>query len=1658
MGSTEESGGTGERWWESTKLSPADLRPHAESWNLAADAATATLLQSISQRLVLRTHEVEGTLKKVLEETDRVMTTISNTNNAFHMLANTQFIENRTYQDDADLVKEKSNMVEKTAVGEEDVITRCKQAIADGLHLVDRSYERHEIQDSDSDDEDSPGSPVPVYALIDPYESKPLPLIIGSEGFMADDKVGLQEISSSEENSKLTFSPDETESEDDLDMEDETSNGPTKYKPILASSSKVIDDESDSDWSDDDTSHPVNSLPTTDKRKPQAVTSEEENDEDLFSPPSKASQRLVNNGTVISSQIGKKLSNSAATANASRGGLYSDSDEDGDLFGQQQDPSNSSGGLFGNTQLPPATRAGNTNYLFGESNTHSPSDSVKSSVGVENVRAMPDPIRPGPPAVSRPRKNGGNLFASDSDDEEENLFSSKPQSTAKSRTSGGKVKSQADQSSTTAGSLFSSDEDGGLFSTSQQTQGAVYSKEDHEEEEEEEPPPLPKQGRTKVPVGGINIFGSAITSAIRRQQSSESDPSDEEWSNKGSSRGSLASATKPETTSSQGSVPKPVNVGKYSGGGGLFDDDDDDDLFGSTSKKTNTSTHDAINSQKRLISDSPKNPKDGNNLFGKEPADKCEGKNNTIKSSGGLFSDDDDDLFGGPVYVEKKQSTIAPAAEESTSSNVLKNNSVISPLEDVEQLSSVKPTASQNNQKTSPVKVPETSKALSSSLFSSLSDEDDLFSPSSTSVTAKASSFVTEPPPLPSADANKSTNRISGSPIIQDDPFSCAPPVSPASKTRESPARDSASSHDKPAILNADQKTQLPLSNSLFSSSEDDLFSSSSNTTHEVATVIPENKSQEDSLESKEDQTKSGSIIPDVTTATKTKKSEANLGIFGSPEDDLFIPKSKVSDNLIKEGMKYSISPDSHIPTDKSDFLASLDNDDDEDIFSDVPKPLLNNKIIPESDRKITSFLGSDDEEDIFSVTPKGTRSNDSPKLKIYEDVVDEKDIFNTLSQSQHQTDLHTTITKIVNTAEESTKTTASVVERESPPSVSTGTEDSLSPRASESKQSPDTAKPVSAAPKRPVGGIALFGGAELFAKINKRKSLLSTGVENGEDVQVESNKIEHKIERTNEDQKDNLNKNSIFAGESDDDLFGTSQDKSELSSSTLLNEESAPTLLAESEGSSYVPSENPEMLSPSQDIFQSANVTLSGENKNMPGKSELNLNESGQAEDAGKRTHKKIEIRSEKIEQCLSEEQGNQEIKPKKKPPIGGVSMFGGGGFGGKELFAKVQQRKSMLAPESESSDDEPLTSPPQMSLHTKRISIGSRKTVSPTSSVSPISPMSPLSPLSPMSPMSPVFSSGQKLPKTGGEESSVSFDEPATSTTTLQSINKSRARGSQKRRPPSRAHRRTGLEENNSSDTSTNLQIRDSSEPSETFASHAQEHLPEPIVVSQVQQTNYSPVIQGPLEISKNERLGVEASASLTDNINGVDSIFSDSSQDDIFGNSGVIEAKNHSVSSEKAPIITTREAELNIAPKKTEDEKDDDDDDDDDDLFGKSRSALNVSKIKSTKKEARNSLFGGSDSDDEDLFGEAKVKTSLSKTSRSAAVHTSVIKSMTKPLPTQSLFRDDYGDKLSVTSRADKASIVASRKVSKSISKSNLQPSDEPFDDPLLSNFKG
>lgn len=1557
MGSAEGGSGS-ERWWESPTLTQADLRQYGESWSLAADAATATLLQSISQRLVSRTHEVEGALKKVLEETDSVMTAISNTNNSFHQLANTQFIENRTYQDDADVARDEPDKQEKSPPTEEEVIARCKSAIAEGLSLVNRSYERHEIQDSDSDEEDSPSSPVPVYALINPYEVKPLPHIIGTAMFMEDDKLGLQE-SSSEDSSKVTFSPEDTDTEEDLDMEDETDIN-QKHKPIPASSSRLMDD-SDSDWSD----VPVRTS-NKNPQPPHMTSEDDDDDDDDFFGPSSKSYKQVNNGPNLSSELHKKLQSATGTSQRVSG-MDSDSDEDGDLFGHRPDPLASS-----NSTNPSSTA----------------SHSKPPSLGVENVRAMPDlaGVRL-PAAASLVKKSEGNLFASDSDDEGD-LFGPKPQPSGKSVTQGpisvkgsnlatqrpSKQPSQAPTSS-----LFSSDgdeeEDGGLFgSKSTLIKGTVQNDSD-EERQREEPPPLPNE--RKVPVGGINIFGSAITSAIRRQQSSDSEQSEKDGSDWSGSRKSSIStpkltkpASKPESpivqTAATVKVVPPASGGRGGGGGGgvggggLFDYDDDEDLFGSVLKKTK--------------------------LPEKTQTDSREEKSVPVAATAnasiqkgmpkrGLFSDDDDDdLFSIPAKTEKKASIppIASVTEKPLTGRTVSGSSSLFSDPEEEGLfgaavsSKPKVTQEQPNS-TNPVKVPNISQK-NSSLFSSPSDEDDLFSATISSQVSEAPLASTlEPPPITSSATSKTevVNDLFGSPLSEDSLFTSNASVS--SKTNTSLQKDKMpviSQEHSRQPEKTESKAQVPSATSTIfqsQSDDDDLFAVPKSTSK--GTSEPRGAHKEN-LTSSTFRTTQNSLTPSTDS-----------DIFGSPEDDLFV--EKVKSEVIEPMKKASGSISSQQSKLDSKSLSQID-----DNVSKVPEGSGQSH---GSEKKHISLFGSPEEEDIFSIGKSYTKSDSLEnrpsnilKPNIFGGMSDDEDIFSSCPRPAKQQEINVTLGSEVRTSSDHIKEKQATGDKES--------------QVSNLK---DSVQPTLSATKAPVGGVALFGNDELRAKVNERKSMLNSEPENSNITIDKAQKEEGKKEES----------------ESEDDIFGISQVTIK-THSHIPGRGSPPPL--PSEISSVSSLSLPEKVS----------TVVVPKQSDSPDKREiedaLSVVQNEEERQARKLAREKEEgIRADPstvddAKESERKEESGEEIEPKKKPPVGGVSMFGGGGLGGSELFAKVNQRKSMLGETESDSDGDSKIGSASAPTHSVEIVKEDRK----------VPKMSPASKtvVNPTPTASTLPSLGVKF---GGQENSISFDEPVTTTNTLESLNKSRVRGSVKRRPPSRAHRKGAAIDSSQTNTLTIPSV----------AQTPSDRVPVP------QETNTRKL---------NEKDAAIESPSHSDPP-VEDQIFSSSeNEDDMFREN---KAKNvNRIERSVQQIHQTHEVEngSNTTPSKQAEVQGELEED----LFSKLQNASYTRKSQNLVKPDKSqpsSLFGDDDSD-EDLFGASNSKLSSHKASKSA-VQPDVSKKESKPVVSQSLFGDDDDDIFSSTGAVGKAEPSAVKKMSTSKSKTSLTSTSEPFDDPLL-----
>nr|XP_018901625.1 PREDICTED: WASH complex subunit FAM21-like [Bemisia tabaci] len=196
--------------------STEDIRSHRNDWSLAADAALFEHIQSLSKNFIERTHAVLQSVDSLSNDLNVTATSISNTSDKFLFLANTQFVENRVY-DDEDLTPSGSNTTvqPKPELVEKELSSIFEDAFSRGIDLVDANYTEFRLQESDSEDEElsSPSRLVPKPK--NRYSARSLPHVIGSAEFFKDDKVGLGSPSgSSDSSSTSSLSEDENEDEE----------------------------------------------------------------------------------------------------------------------------------------------------------------------------------------------------------------------------------------------------------------------------------------------------------------------------------------------------------------------------------------------------------------------------------------------------------------------------------------------------------------------------------------------------------------------------------------------------------------------------------------------------------------------------------------------------------------------------------------------------------------------------------------------------------------------------------------------------------------------------------------------------------------------------------------------------------------------------------------------------------------------------------------------------------------------------------------------------------------------------------------------------------------------------------------------------------------------------------------------------------------------------------------------------------------------------------------------------------------------------------------------------------------------------------------------------------------------------------------------------
>ncbi|XP_063372258.1 WASH complex subunit 2-like [Cydia amplana] len=166
----------------------AALRGAAPRWSLAGDQQLLDLLQDIHQRIISKCNETNKRLEEMSRGLRDASVNLQNVNNKFLALSNTQFVESRVYEDDADVAPP---AVEKVPPKPKDLasdLTKLKES----LQILETYHEPLLIvRDSDSDSDSDENDDRLVLKPKDLYADRPLPYIIGSQAWKSKWHAGL---------------------------------------------------------------------------------------------------------------------------------------------------------------------------------------------------------------------------------------------------------------------------------------------------------------------------------------------------------------------------------------------------------------------------------------------------------------------------------------------------------------------------------------------------------------------------------------------------------------------------------------------------------------------------------------------------------------------------------------------------------------------------------------------------------------------------------------------------------------------------------------------------------------------------------------------------------------------------------------------------------------------------------------------------------------------------------------------------------------------------------------------------------------------------------------------------------------------------------------------------------------------------------------------------------------------------------------------------------------------------------------------------------------------------------------------------------------------------------------------------------------------------
>lgn len=647
-----------------------EMRQSSTNWSLAADSGLFLFLQDFSQKMLSKTHEIEKQLDSLIRDTKATDSCLHSVFNDFLMLSNTQFIENRVYDEEVEETIPKAEALEKQPEQEKtreqkeaELIPKMQEAVNYGLRVLESAFEHLDIKAGNSDSEDEEVTDR-VEAILEPkdlYVDRPLPYLIGSQAFMEQDDVGLGDLSSDEmsvdsDRDSVIESEDGQEavhSDDDFNQDDDGHNNIKKKSSMLSyeDDEEEEDEDSDifgdSDKDDDDDTKTTGPSSFADElaarikgepvNKPEGdrASAAEDDSDDMFKPPAMDDDDFSPFGGKSGLFSGGK-------------GLFDDDDE-GDLFSEAPKPPVSEEKKSLNESVKSTAQTAESgkpgkkipagavsifpdNSLFSSGND---SDSVESKENGAPATKTP--------ATSKQVPGGGGLF--DDEDDDDDFFSGK--SLNKSDSAG-----QEKPKPKKAIDLFDEDDDDGdIFSEKYSAPTPAQIKK--EVVEEQIKPPEKKNGPAPD-------MGKAAVKQTQKPQTRGLFSDDED------------TQVFPTIPKSQ-SKPEPTSQGKMGKASlTLFDDEEEEDLFASAAKsKPKASQAKASTPQpSKALSSSLFSDDEDQWINSKSGAAKQETKTGGMKPSASapsslpsaktsqkssLFDDDDDDLFAPTKESSQKK-------------------------------------------------------------------------------------------------------------------------------------------------------------------------------------------------------------------------------------------------------------------------------------------------------------------------------------------------------------------------------------------------------------------------------------------------------------------------------------------------------------------------------------------------------------------------------------------------------------------------------------------------------------------------------------------------------------------------------------------------------------------------------------------------------------------------------------------------------------------------------------------------------------------------------------------------------------------------------------------------------------------------------------------